>query len=43
MGGGKVAIGFGADWVKTLVYMATDSSDSTIMGENSFFMFSQLF
>ena len=32
-GGGKVASGFEADWIKTLVSMATDSSHSTIMGK----------
>ena len=32
-GGGKVASGFGIDWIKTLVYMATDSSHRTIMGK----------
>ena len=31
--GGKVASGFGADWIKTLVSMATDSSNRTIMGK----------
>ena len=42
--GGKVASGFGADWIKTLVSMATDSSHRTIMGKTGFFfMFSQLF
>ena len=40
--GGKVASGFGADWIKTLGSMATDSSHRTIMGK-TFFLFSQLF
>ena len=35
--GGKVASGFGADWIKTLVSMATDSSHRTIMGKTVFF------
>ena len=33
LGGGKVASGFEADWIKTLVSMATDSSHRTIMGK----------
>ena len=37
LGGVKVASGFGADWINTLVSMATDSFHRTIMGENSFF------
>ena len=41
--GVKVASGFGADWINTLVSMATDSSHRTIMGKTVFFMFSQLF
>ena len=36
-GGGEVASGFGADWIKTLVSMAKDSSHRTIMGETVFF------
>ena len=36
-GDGKVASGFGADWIKTLVSMATDSSHRTIMGKTVFF------
>ena len=32
-GVGGVASGFGADWIKTLVSMATDSSHRTIMGK----------
>ena len=35
--GGKVASGFGADWIKTLVSMATDSTHRTIMGKTVFF------
>ena len=35
--GGKIASGFGADWIKTLVSMATDSSHRTIMGKTVFF------
>ena len=38
--GGKVASGFGADWIKTLVSMATDSSHRTIMGKTVFHVFS---
>ena len=30
-GGGKAATGFGPDWIKTLVSMATDSSHRVIM------------
>ena len=37
LGGGSVASGFGADWIKTLVSMATDSSHRTIMGKTFFF------
>ena len=33
LGGGKDASGFEADWIKTLVSMATDSSHRTIMGK----------
>ena len=29
--GGKAALGFGSDWIKTLVSMATDSSHRVIM------------
>ena len=29
--GGKAALGFGPDWIKTLVSMATDSSHRVIM------------
>ena len=32
-GGGKVALGFGPDWIGTLVSMATDSSHRVIMGK----------
>ena len=31
--GGKAAIGFGPDWIGTLVSMATDSSHKVIMGK----------
>ena len=41
--GEKVAIGFGAHWIKTLVSMATDSSHRTIMGENIFSCFLSCF
>ena len=43
LGGVKVASGFGADWINTLVSMAMDSSHRTIMGKTVFFMFSQFF
>ena len=32
-GGGKAALGFGPDWIRTLVSMATDSSHRIIMGK----------
>ena len=32
-GEGKIAIGFGADWFRTLVFMAIDSSNRVIIGE----------
>ena len=31
--GGKDALGFGPDWIRTLVSMATDSSHRNIMGK----------
>ena len=33
LGGGKAALGFGPDWIGTLVSMATDSSHRVIMGK----------
>ena len=36
-GGGKAALGFGADQIRTLVSMATDSSHRVIMGKRAFF------
>ena len=42
-GGGKIASGFGADWIKTLVSMATDSSHRTIMGKTFFSCFVSCF
>ena len=33
LGGGKVALGFGPDRIRTLVSMATDSSHRVIMGK----------
>ena len=42
-GGGKAALGFGPDWIRTLVSMATDSSHRVIMGKiehSSAFIFS---
>ena len=41
--GGKAALGFGPDWIKTLVSMATDSSHRVIMEKNGVATFSQLF
>ena len=41
--GGKAALCFGADQVRTLVSMATDSSHRVIMGEKGIITFSQLF
>ena len=43
LGGGSVASGFGADWIKTLVSMATDSSHRTIMGKTVFSCFLSCF
>ena len=34
-GGGKVALGFGADQIRTLVSMATDSFHKVIMGKRA--------
>ena len=42
-GGGKAALGFGADLIRTLVSMATDSSHRVIMGEKGVITFSRLF
>ena len=42
-GGGKAAFGFGADQIRTLVTMATDSSHRVIMGEKGVITFSRLF
>ena len=41
--GGKIAAGVGADWIKTLVSMATDSSHRTIMGKTVFSCFLSCF
>ena len=43
LGGGKVASGFGADRVNTLVSMATDSFHRTIMGKTVFSCFLSCF
>ena len=43
LGGGKVASGFGADWINTLVSMATDSSHRAIMGKTVFSCFPKCF
>ena len=33
LGGEKTALGFGPDWIRTLVSMATNSSHRVIMGK----------
>ena len=40
MNGGNVVIGFDADRTRTLVYMATDSSNMVIMGKRRLRIFS---
>ena len=42
-GGGKAALGFGADQIKTLVSMVTDISHRDIMGEKGVITFSTVF
>ena len=42
-GGGKAALGFDADQIRTLVSMATDNSHRVIMGEKGVITFSRLF
>ena len=42
-GGGKAALRFGADQIRTLVSMATDSSNRVIMGKKGVIRFSRLF
>ena len=42
-GGGKAALGFGADLIRTLVSMATDSSHRVIMGKRVSSRFSAVF
>ena len=42
-GGGKVALGFGAVQIRTLVSMATDSSHRVIMGKGCHHVFSSVF
>ena len=42
-GGGKAALGFGADQIRTLVSMATDSSHRVIMGKGRHHVFSTVF
>ena len=42
VGKGKAALGFGADQIRTLVSMATDSSNRVIMGENGVITFSRM-
>ena len=41
--GGKAAIGFGPDWIKTLVSMATDSFDRVIMEKSMLPLFLSCF
>ena len=41
--GGKVVSAFGADWIKTLVSMATDSYHRAIMGKQCVHVFSVVF
>ena len=41
--GGKTALGFGPEWIKTLVSMATESSHRVMMEINGVATFSQLF
>ena len=42
-GGGKPALGFGADQFRTLVSTATDSSHRVIMGKNGVITFAPMF
>ena len=42
-GGGKAALGFGADQMRTLVSMTTDSSHRVIMGKRRHHVFSAVF
>ena len=42
-GGGKAAVGFGADPIRTLVFMATDSSHRVITGKRASSRFLGLF
>ena len=42
-GGGKAALGFDADQIRTLVSMATDSSHRVIMGKRGHHVFSTVF
>ena len=41
-GGGKAALGFDADQIRTLVSMATDSSHRVIMGKRASITFSRI-
>ena len=41
--GGKAALDFGADWIKTVIVMATKSSYLLIMGKMAFHRFSVIF
>ena len=42
-GGGKAALGFDADQIRSLVSMATDSSQRVIMGKGRHHVFSTVF
>ena len=42
-GGGKAAWGFGADQIRTLVFMATDSPHRVIMGKTASSRFLECF
>ena len=42
-GGGKPSVGFDPDWIRTLVSMATDSSQRVIMGKTVHHVFSIAF
>ena len=40
---GKAELGFGTDWIKTLISMATDSSHKVIIGKRCLRVFSTVF
>ena len=43
LGEGKASLGFGPDWIRTVVSMETDSSHIAIMGKTASSRFSQMF